>query len=191
MKRSLFVLLLLFLCVFTARSQTYSCYRHPFDSQASLVDSFGVHIVLSTSGVNTDVIGNVLVFSTSSGRKEYSICPESIRFSGYGPIVDSTSTATVFTLLSRAAAVQTIIQGYTSCVASCETPDSAKVFQPSCVKRFGSGTLTSFVSCNGSGAATRLYGICCPNGTPSVSLLSTQPGTCDSNGMTGCCMTTP
>lgn len=191
MKRLPFVLSLLLAIVLTARSQTFDCAHHPSDSAAYKVGLLPVTITLSDPSAPQEsfssVVNNVIIFRVSSGRNEYVLCPDSIKFHGPCSMVDTMSASKLFDLLGRATAAMAVAAGYSPCSSVCVMPDTVRVYQPSCVHRNGSGGSTSFTLCGPGVAANRDYGVCCPVGgpTPNVTLLSSHGNGC--NGSPGGC----
>lgn len=190
MKRALQALVLLLLLPIPVWSQSTPC-----NSQGEILsDTVTMKLeVSSQSGSSSGQLAWELLHErTSSGQTNYYINPSSIRFTGDGAIIDALTTLQVFDLIATATVSQGISLGATPCPSSCGTPSYATVVQPSCVNRTGTGTSTSFGSCPSPGCCIRTYSVCCPNGqgSPVVTLISSQSSGCSGMGAGGNCSST-
>lgn len=188
MKRALLALVLLLLLPIPVWSQSTSCN----EQGTTIIDTVQMKLEFSTSGHVTGMIWELMIGRTSGGQTNYYINPASISFSGDGTAVDAMTTLQVFDLIATATVSQGISLGATPCPSSCGTPSYATVVQPSCVNRTGSGTSTSFGSCPSPGCCIRTYSVCCPNGqgSPVVTLISSQSSGCSAMGAGGNCSST-
>lgn len=164
-------------------SQTSYC----VDQNATPIDSISVDVALGSS---SQIISEIWVTRSAGGQIQYVVNPQLIYFSGDGSKVDAMSTTQIFDLVAQAAVSEGISLGYTSCPGSCTSPATAIVRIPACVLRTGTGILTHFTVCSGSGCCVRVYDVCCPNGAgaPSVTLSSSSsPGCSPTSGCESTC----
>ncbi len=188
MKRALQALVLLLLLPIPVWSQSTSC-----TEGVTITDTVQMKVEMSAqSGASSSIAWELMIGRTSGGQVNYYINPSSIVFSGDGSVVNAMTTVQVFDLIATATVSQGISLGATPCPSSCGTPSYATVVQPSCVNRTGSGTSTSFGSCPSPGCCIRTYSVCCPNGqgSPVVTLISSQSSGCSAMGAGGNCSST-
>lgn len=189
MKRALQALVLLLLLPIPVWSQSTSC----SEPGSTVIDTVQGKLEISNqSGNQGAIIWELIATRTSGGHTNYYINPATITFNGDGALVDALTTVQVFDLIATATVSQGIALGATPCPSSCGTPSYATVVQPSCVNRTGSGTSTSFGSCPSPGCCIRTYSVCCPNGqgSPVVTLISSQSSGCSAMGAGGNCSST-
>ncbi len=193
MRRMVPLIILLFLCV-QASGKASECSQHPVDPNASLLCSLEVTVALSPTppmqGLSvSQVIHDICVWRTSTGRVDYVVKTESIRFVGNCADADSISTADLFDLLAQADISQGIALGYTPCGVPCSESETTRVYADACVQRVGSGCTTQFIACAGSGYCSRRYSVCCPNGpgSPVLNLLSIDAPACAGSGCESAC----
>lgn len=193
MRRMVPLIILIFLCA-QAAGRASECSQHPVDPSASLLCSLEVTVALSATppveGLSvSQVIHDICVWRTSTGRVDYVVKTESIRFVGNCPDADGISTADLFDLLAQADISQGIALGYTPCGISCDDTETSRVYADACVQRVGSGCSTQFAVCVGSGYCGRHYNVCCPNGpgAPVLRLLSTEAPVCAGVGCESTC----
>lgn len=125
-----------------------------------------------TTGIIVD-----LVYFRVGDRIECGVTAESIRFNGIDPDkIDSLSTMELFNLISQVALGQALNNGYTGCSNTCR--NTFRVNLPACVERNGRGLETRFSSCRPGYCCTRIYSLCCPDGStsPVVKLIGTENG---------------
>jgi hypothetical protein len=179
----IFCLLSLFLCV-PASSQMFSI---PPSPGAILVGTFTVSVsydpstgtayngsVSSSSTFQmpstTTIVGQ---FRTVSGKNEFMIGTDSIRFSGSDEGINQIPTAKIYEYLSLATVGKSIELGYTDCAAT--TSSSVKVYAEACVSRVGSGIDTRFIPCDRTTFSAREYAVACPVG-PGAPQITAIPG---------------
>jgi hypothetical protein len=200
MKGALLAFALLLVCVISAHSQQIPC----IDAGSTLDDTVyqsltipGGIFGLSRSGLSPLSSGGLILSwefiseRTSSGQHNYVISIPSISYSGDCSGVDGMTASQILDLIAKATVSRGVALGYTPCPASCAVPTLAKVSQPACVKRTGSGCATHFSACVPIECCVRFYSVCCPNGTtsPQITLLGSQSGGC--SGLEGCEATCP
>jgi hypothetical protein len=166
MKNVFLVLSLLVVLAVPALSQTY---RFLPDPNAVLIDVFpvSVNIAMGSNGVpfpsktstGYDVITIIGSFRTQSGKVEYQMISDSIRFNGPANLIDNTSTEMIYAFLAQEAMFQGIIRGYTP-APECSAPWYANVYAEACVNRVGSGIYTHFVPCDRVNYSTWKYAVC-------------------------------
>jgi|GEM_PF-3293833 len=158
----------------TAWAQTTGTPSHPLDPDAEYLGTMMINIPAQSQiqdgqsfyGSGLSLIGAVIIFR-SGGLIDYLISVPDIKFDGDGIWVDTTSTAMIFNLVSRAAVLQGMAEGYTTCSSNCASSPVSRVLAETCVKRHGSGVNTWFTPC-GLLIGIREYVICCPAGSGDV-----------------------
>jgi len=166
MKNVFLVLSFLLVLAIPAMSQTT---RFLPDPNAPMVDMFpiSVHITADVSGIpdlsrtngGFDVITVLGGFRTQSGKIEYQIMTDSIRFNGPDDLINNTPTAKVYASLAREAMIQGVMRGWTP-APDCATPWYANVYSEPCVRRMGTGAATRFIPCDRVNFSTWKYSIC-------------------------------
>jgi hypothetical protein len=127
----------------------------------------------TTTTQSTLTITIVGAFRTTSGKTEYMIGTDSIRFSGSDEGVNQMPTSKIYEYLSLAALGKGLELGYTDCAAT--TGSSAKIYAEACVTRVGSGVDTRFIPCDRTTFSAREYAVACPVG-PGAPQITAIPG---------------
>jgi hypothetical protein len=167
MKNVFLVLSLLVVLAIPASAQTVEFLPDP---NAVLVDMFPVVVRIALGPNNTPFVsknnadgGDVIMilggYRTQSGKIEYQMISDSIRYHGPDHIIDNTPTSTLYAFLAREAMFQGVLRGWTP-APDCSTPWYANVYSEPCVTRYGRGIDTRFIPCDRTNYATWKFATC-------------------------------
>lgn len=164
----------------TTYSWSQPCLNHPVEPDATLLGSF-----TATAELDRETTGEqegdfsleggesyrtqfeVCVWRTAEGKVEYVVSAGTVRLSGTsGAGIDAITTASIFDAIASAAVRQGAALGYGDPAAGCDGGNTVRVYMESCVSRHGSGTLTSFLPCDGPVWYSRSFAVCALAVTP-------------------------